>query len=89
MVSLARTIRNIRRVGFKEWSRMMLYIGDAKSGRHVGTDECVLVLAQAFLRPGTFALYRRLLLACGFSYECIADSFLEFMTDLVTVTSRT
>ena len=38
MVSLARTVRNIRRVGLREWWRQMQYIGDAKSGRLVGTD---------------------------------------------------
>ncbi len=41
MVSLARTIRSIRRVGIKEWWHQMQYIGDAKSGRLVGTDQCV------------------------------------------------
>ena len=39
MVSLARTIRNFRRVGFKEWARQMLYIGDAKSGAFKGKDQ--------------------------------------------------
>ncbi|KAG7096672.1 hypothetical protein E1B28_004086 [Marasmius oreades] len=38
MVSLHRTIRNLRRVGLREWWRQMQYIGDAKSGRLVGTD---------------------------------------------------
>ncbi|KII95912.1 hypothetical protein PLICRDRAFT_97459 [Plicaturopsis crispa FD-325 SS-3] len=38
MVSLMRTLRNIRRTGVKEWWHQMQYIGDAKSGRHVGTD---------------------------------------------------
>jgi hypothetical protein len=42
MVSLARTVRSIRRVGLKQWWRDMQYIGDAKSGRLVGTDQCVL-----------------------------------------------
>lgn len=41
MVSLARTIRSIRRVGLREWWHQMQYIGDAKSGRLVGTDQCV------------------------------------------------
>ena len=39
MVSLARTIRSIRRVGLREWWRQMQYIGDAKSGRFVGKDQ--------------------------------------------------
>ncbi|GFZ49467.1 hypothetical protein JCM24511_07587 [Saitozyma sp. JCM 24511] len=38
-MSLARTVRHMRAVGFKEWFRQMTYIGDAKLGRHVGTDE--------------------------------------------------
>ncbi|KAJ3805588.1 NDUFA12-domain-containing protein [Lentinula lateritia] len=39
MASLHRTIRNMRRVGLREWWRQMQYIGDAKSGVHVGTDQ--------------------------------------------------
>ncbi|KXN86295.1 NADH dehydrogenase [ubiquinone] 1 alpha subcomplex subunit 12 [Leucoagaricus sp. SymC.cos] len=39
MVSLARTVRSIRRVGLREWWRQMQYIGDAKSGRYVGRDQ--------------------------------------------------
>ncbi|CCA67963.1 related to nadh-ubiquinone oxidoreductase subunit b17.2 [Serendipita indica DSM 11827] len=38
MVSLTRTVRNFWRVGFREWWRQLQYIGDAKSGRLVGTD---------------------------------------------------
>ncbi|WWC90765.1 uncharacterized protein L201_005702 [Kwoniella dendrophila CBS 6074] len=38
-MSLARTIRHARAVGFKEWFRQMTYIGDAKSGRLVGSDQ--------------------------------------------------
>ena len=41
MVSLYRTINNIRRAGLREWWRQMQYIGDAKFGRHVGTDQFV------------------------------------------------
>src|SRR5260221_1112040 len=41
MVSLARTFRNIRRVGFQEWWRQMQYIGDAKAGSLVGKDQYV------------------------------------------------
>ncbi|THH02418.1 hypothetical protein EW026_g432 [Hermanssonia centrifuga] len=39
MVSLARTIRSIRRVGLKEWWHQMQYIGDAKSGTYKGKDQ--------------------------------------------------
>jgi len=39
MVSLARTLRNIRRVGLREWWRQMQYICDAKSGRLIGADQ--------------------------------------------------
>ncbi|KAH7100582.1 NDUFA12-domain-containing protein [Auriculariales sp. MPI-PUGE-AT-0066] len=39
MVSLARTIRNFQRVGFREWWRQLQYIGDAKSGQYIGKDE--------------------------------------------------
>lgn len=39
MVSLLRTLRSLRRVGFREWFRQMQYIGDAKSGRFIGHDQ--------------------------------------------------
>ncbi|TFK73035.1 NDUFA12-domain-containing protein [Pluteus cervinus] len=39
MVSLIRTVRNMQRVGLREWWRQMQYIGDAKSGRLVGQDQ--------------------------------------------------
>jgi len=39
MVSLARTVRSIRRVGLKEWWHQMQYIGDAKSGAFKGKDQ--------------------------------------------------
>ncbi|KAH9482470.1 NADH dehydrogenase [ubiquinone] 1 alpha subcomplex subunit N7BM [Psilocybe cubensis] len=39
MVSLQRTIRNMRRVGLREWWRQMQYIGDAKAGTYVGKDQ--------------------------------------------------
>lgn len=38
MVSLYRTFRNIQRGGLRAYLRNMLYIGDAKYGRLVGTD---------------------------------------------------
>jgi NADH dehydrogenase (ubiquinone) 1 alpha subcomplex subunit 12 len=40
-VSFYRTVRSIYRVGLREWWRQMQYIGDAKSGRFVGADQCV------------------------------------------------
>ncbi|KAF5322211.1 hypothetical protein D9619_001085 [Psilocybe cf. subviscida] len=39
MVSLARTIRNIRREGLSAWWRQMQYICDAKSGTFIGKDQ--------------------------------------------------
>ncbi|KAG6918226.1 hypothetical protein DXG01_015819 [Tephrocybe rancida] len=39
MVSLLRTVRNMRRVGLREWWRQMQYIGDAKSGTYMGKDQ--------------------------------------------------
>jgi hypothetical protein len=45
MVSLARTLRNAYRSGFKQWWRFTYYIGDAKFGKLVGVDQCVLLLA--------------------------------------------
>ncbi|TDL29803.1 NDUFA12-domain-containing protein [Rickenella mellea] len=39
MVSLWRTLRNMRRTGLREWWRQLQYIGDAKSGRFVGRDQ--------------------------------------------------
>ncbi|KAH8830607.1 NDUFA12-domain-containing protein [Flagelloscypha sp. PMI_526] len=39
MVSLARTLRNAYRSGFKQWWRFTYYIGDAKFGKLVGVDQ--------------------------------------------------
>ncbi|KAH6915210.1 NADH ubiquinone oxidoreductase subunit NDUFA12-domain-containing protein [Coprinopsis sp. MPI-PUGE-AT-0042] len=39
MPSLWRTVNNMRRAGVKEWWRQLQYIGDAKFGRQVGTDQ--------------------------------------------------
>ncbi|KAH7931256.1 NDUFA12-domain-containing protein [Leucogyrophana mollusca] len=39
MVSLIRYVRNIRRTGIRQWWHQMQYIGDAKAGNHVGTDQ--------------------------------------------------
>ncbi|KAJ7759010.1 NDUFA12-domain-containing protein [Mycena maculata] len=41
MVSVHRYIRSIYRVGFRAWWRQLNYIGDAKSGRLVGANQCV------------------------------------------------
>ncbi|KAF9535004.1 NADH ubiquinone oxidoreductase subunit NDUFA12-domain-containing protein [Crepidotus variabilis] len=38
-MSLARTLRNMRRTGVKEWWRQLQYIGDAKSGALIGQDQ--------------------------------------------------
>lgn len=51
MVSLARTIRSIRRTGIKEWWHQLQYIGDAKSGQFMGRDQCVLPCLLTPTRP--------------------------------------
>ncbi|TFK29258.1 NDUFA12-domain-containing protein [Coprinopsis marcescibilis] len=38
-MSLWRTVRNLQRVGVREWWRQLQYIGDAKSGTLVGADQ--------------------------------------------------
>jgi len=38
MVSIIRYVRNIRRIGIKQWWHQMQYIGDAKAGTLVGVD---------------------------------------------------
>ncbi|PHH93345.1 hypothetical protein CDD83_5899 [Cordyceps sp. RAO-2017] len=38
MSTLPRTLRNLRKVGIKDYFRQLLYIGDTKSGRLVGQD---------------------------------------------------
>ncbi|KAI5461739.1 NADH ubiquinone oxidoreductase subunit NDUFA12-domain-containing protein [Mariannaea sp. PMI_226] len=38
MSTLSRTFRNLRKVGIKDYFTQMLYIGDTKYGRLVGTD---------------------------------------------------
>ncbi|KAK7420210.1 hypothetical protein QQX98_002863 [Neonectria punicea] len=38
MSTITRTLSNLRKVGIKDYFRQMLYIGDTKYGRHVGTD---------------------------------------------------
>ncbi|KAL1968971.1 hypothetical protein VTN77DRAFT_805 [Rasamsonia byssochlamydoides] len=38
MSTITRTLRNLWRIGFKEFGHQMQYIGDTKAGRLVGTD---------------------------------------------------
>lgn len=45
MVSIVRYIRNIRRTGIKQWWHQMQYIGDAKAGTLIGTDQSVFTLS--------------------------------------------
>ncbi|KAL4991164.1 NADH ubiquinone oxidoreductase subunit NDUFA12-domain-containing protein [Aspergillus falconensis] len=38
MSTILRTLRNLRRIGFKEYGHQMQYIGDTKAGSLIGTD---------------------------------------------------
>ena len=38
MSTLSRTIRNIQRIGLKDFGKQLQYIGDTKSGTLIGTD---------------------------------------------------
>ncbi|KAF2457221.1 NADH ubiquinone oxidoreductase subunit NDUFA12-domain-containing protein [Lineolata rhizophorae] len=38
MSTLPRTLRNLRRIGLKEYAHQMMYIGDTKAGTLIGTD---------------------------------------------------
>ncbi|PHH76633.1 hypothetical protein CDD82_3906 [Ophiocordyceps australis] len=38
MSTIGRTLRNLRKVGIKDYFRQMLYIGDTKYGTLIGTD---------------------------------------------------
>ncbi|KZZ92859.1 NADH:ubiquinone oxidoreductase, 17.2kDa subunit [Moelleriella libera RCEF 2490] len=38
MSTIPRTLSNLRKVGIKDYFRQLLYIGDTKHGRLVGTD---------------------------------------------------
>ncbi|KAL2814598.1 NADH ubiquinone oxidoreductase subunit NDUFA12-domain-containing protein [Aspergillus granulosus] len=38
MSTILRTLRNLRRIGFKEYGHQMQYIGDTKAGTLIGTD---------------------------------------------------
>lgn len=39
MSTITRTIRNLRKIGFKEAAHQMQHIGDTKAGRLVGIDK--------------------------------------------------
>lgn len=47
-MSLARTLRNIRKGGIKQYWHNLNYIGDAKVGTLVGTDRWVSSLEALF-----------------------------------------
>ncbi|KAL4928682.1 complex I NDUFA12 subunit family protein [Aspergillus undulatus] len=38
MSTILRTLRNLRRIGFKEYGHQMQYIGDTKAGTLIGVD---------------------------------------------------
>jgi hypothetical protein len=38
-MSFIRYVRNIRRTGIKQWWHQLQYIGDAKAGTLIGTDQ--------------------------------------------------
>ena len=38
MSTVTRTLRNLRRIGLKEYARQMLYIGDTKAGTYIASD---------------------------------------------------
>merc|ERR1711988_1367867 len=38
MSTITRTLRNLRKVGFKDYVMQMVYIGDTKAGTLIGTD---------------------------------------------------
>jgi len=38
MSTIMRTLRNLRRIGFKEYGHQMQYLGDTKAGTLMGTD---------------------------------------------------
>jgi NADH dehydrogenase (ubiquinone) 1 alpha subcomplex subunit 12 len=42
-MSFVRYVRNIRRIGIRQWWHQLQYIGDAKAGTLVGTDQYVLL----------------------------------------------
>ena len=38
MSTIMRTLRNLRRIGFKDYVHQMWYIGDTKAGTYIATD---------------------------------------------------
>ena len=38
MSTISRTLRNFRRIGFKEYMHQLMYIGDTKAGTLIATD---------------------------------------------------
>ena len=38
MSTITRTLRNLRRIGFKEYAHQMMYIGDTKAGTFIAAD---------------------------------------------------
>lgn len=39
MSTIMRTLRNLRKVGIKEYAHQMQYIGDTKAGTYIATDK--------------------------------------------------
>ena len=39
MSTILRTLRNIRKIGIKEYAHQMQYIGDTKAGTYIATDK--------------------------------------------------
>ncbi len=39
MSTIMRTLRNIRKIGIKEYAHQMQYIGDTKAGTYIATDK--------------------------------------------------
>ena len=39
MSTIMRTLRNLRRIGIKEYAHQMQYMGDTKAGTYIATDK--------------------------------------------------
>ena len=39
MSTIMRTLRNIRKIGIKEYAHQMQYMGDTKAGTYIATDK--------------------------------------------------
>lgn len=39
MSTITRTLRNLRKIGIKEYAHQMQYIGDTKAGTYIATDK--------------------------------------------------